>query len=92
MESEGKTLDDKGHDRDGAETEACPLLSPLVWRVPGIFSLAAFPAAMTLGTLFFSLAGGLFALLSILLAPPRRRGLGLLGLAVSVAGFTILRY
>lgn len=90
MESEKKTM--VAGELDHVEVEACPLVSPLVWRVPGFFSLAAFPAAVSLGVSFFSLAGGLLALLSLLLAPPRRRGLGLLGLAASVASFTILRY
>jgi len=89
MESEGKALDDRQLDQ--VENEACPLVSPLVWRVPGLLSLATFPAAVSLAAPFFSLAGGLLALLSVLLAPPRRRGLGLLGLVASVASFTILR-
>lgn len=89
MELENKTI--VAGELEHAEAEACPLVSPLVWRVPGFFSLAALPAAVSLAAPFFSLAGGLFALLSILFAPPRRGGLGLLGLIASVAGFTILR-
>lgn len=90
MEPESKALD--GETSEHVEVEACPLVSPLVWRVPGFLSLAAFPAAVSVAAPFFSLAGGLLALLSILLAPPRRRGLGLLGLIASVASFIILRY
>jgi len=90
MEPESKALGDKAPEHE--EIEVCPLVSPLVWRVPGFGSIAAFPAAISFAAPFFSLAGGLLALLSMLLSPPRRRGLGLLGLAASVASFVILRY
>ena len=69
---------------DGGET-ACPLDSPLTGRVPGSLALVAIAAALWQGALFFGLAGGLLATISLLLSPPRCRLLGSIGLVGSLA-------
>ena len=80
--------------RGAADQEAasCPLDSPLSGRIPGLLALAALPAALFLKPLFFSLAGGLLAVLSLLLAPSGCRCLGAMGLlgAVTVASAVLL--
>ena len=70
--------------RDAGRSErgeaACPLDSPLTGRVPGLLALVAIAAALWQGSLFFGLAGGLLAIISLLLSPPRCRLLGSTGL------------
>jgi hypothetical protein len=65
---------------------ACALPSPLVARIPGVLSLVAAPAAVLVSPLFFSIAGGLLAVISLLLSPPRSRRLGMAGLLAAVVG------
>lgn len=62
------------------EAESCPLASPRSGRIPGVLALAALPAAVFLKPVFFSLAAGLLAVLSLLLAPAGCRCLGAMGL------------
>ena len=69
-----------------APAAACPLTSPLAARIPGLLSLAAVPAAILMNPFFFGLAGGLLAIISLLLSPPRCRCLGVVGLIGAVAG------
>lgn len=64
--------------------EACPLASPVYGRVPGTLALAVAVAGVFTQPAFFSLAGGLLALLSLLLSPPRHRLLGIAGLVAAV--------
>lgn len=80
------------HGTGDQEAVACPLDSPLSGRIPGLLALAALPAAVLLKPLFFSLAGGLLAVVSLLLAPAGCRCLGALGLlgAVTVAMVVLL--
>jgi len=69
------------------EATACPLPAPLASRIPGLLSLAAMPAAILVNPFFFGLAGGLLAVICLLLSPPRRRRLGIAGLiGAAVAG------
>jgi len=75
-------------DRDpaGDEASSCPLVSPLMGRVPGILAfLAAFAAAFA-QPLFFSLAGALLATISLLISPAGCRWFGTLGLLAAVGG------
>lgn len=76
----------------GQETEACPLASPLSGRIPGLLALAALPAAVFLKPLFFSVAAGLLAVLSLLLAPAGCRCLGAMGLLGAVTVATALLF
>lgn len=69
-----------------ADAAACPLASPLTARIPGLLSLAAVPAAILMNPFFFGLAGGLLAVISLLLSPPRCRLLGVVGFIGAVAG------
>ena len=70
---------------------ACPLDSPRTGRVPGLLALVAIAAALWQGSLFFGLAGGLLAIISLLLSPPRCRVLGLSALmAACVVGLRVL--
>jgi hypothetical protein len=71
---------------DTSTATACPLSSPLTARVPGLMSLAAIPAAVLMNPFFFGLAGGLLAVISLLLSPPRCRSLGTVGLVGAVVG------
>ena len=64
---------------------ACPLDSPLTGRVPGLLALVAISAALWQGSLFFGLAAGLLAVISLLLSPPRCCLLGSVGLVGSLA-------
>lgn len=63
---------------------ACPLTTPLLGRVPGILAVATIPASLLFNPLFFNLAGGLLAVISLLMSPSRRRMLGLVGLVGTV--------
>jgi hypothetical protein len=72
--------------QEDAAAVACPLASPFTARVPGLLSLAAVPAAMLVNPFFFSLAGGLLAVISLLLSPARCRRLGVAGLIGALAG------
>lgn len=83
MNSNGPSSDTT---RADMPTTACPLMSPLGARIPGLLSLAAVPAAILMNPFFFSLAGGLLAVISLLLSPPRRRYLGVAGLIGAVLG------
>lgn len=78
---------------DEGSVEACPLSLPLYGRVPGALALAAAVAGVFVQPVFFSLAGGLLSLLSLLLSPPRCRLLGLAGLvaALTVGAHAVLR-
>ena len=71
-----------------ASTDAavCPLSSPLVAGIPGLLSIAAVPVAILMSPFFFGIAGGLLAIISLLLSPPRRRYLGIVGLVGAVVG------
>ncbi|MCK7576786.1 MAG: hypothetical protein MZV65_13440 [Chromatiales bacterium] len=55
-----------------------------------MLALAALPAAVVLKPLFFSLAAGLLAVLSLLLAPAGCRCLGAMGLLGAVTVATVL--
>jgi hypothetical protein len=72
-----------------ARAAACPLTSPLTARIPGLLSLAAVPAAVLMNPFFFGLAGGLLAIISLLLSPPRCHCLGVVGLIGAVAGASL---
>jgi hypothetical protein len=76
------------HDAGLAATAAaaCPLSSPSAARIPGLLALAAAPAAVLVNPFFFGLAGGLLAVISLLLSPARCRCLGLVGLISTAAG------
>jgi hypothetical protein len=73
----------------GAAAAACPAASPLSARIPGLLSIAAVPAAIAVNPFFFGLAGGLLAGISLLLAPPRCHGLGVVGLIGAVVGGSV---
>jgi len=62
------------------DAAVCPLVSPLTARIPGLLSLAALPAAILVNPLFFGLAGGLLAMINLLLSPANCRCLGIAGL------------
>jgi hypothetical protein len=83
MNSSGKTASATAS--PDAEDAACPLTSPLIGRVPGWLSLAAMAAAFFTGAPFFSMAGALLAVISLLLSPPRCRVVGVAGLIGAVA-------
>lgn len=78
-----------------AETTACALDFPLFGRLPGLLSLAAIPGAVLANPAFFGLAGGLLAVISLLLSPPRQRRLGAFALvaapAAGLAGYLLSR-
>jgi hypothetical protein len=76
----------------GSATPACPLASPLIGRVPGLLSVAAVPAAVFVNPLFFGLAGGLLAVISLLLSPAHCRCLGVVGLVGALAGAALGAY
>lgn len=63
---------------------ACPLTTPLLGRIPGVLAVATIPASLFLNPLFFNLAGGLLAVISLLMSPARHRILGVVGLIGSV--------
>jgi hypothetical protein len=78
---------DTSRDMTKADTAAaCPLASPLIWYIPGLFSLVAVPAAIVVNPFFFGLAGSLLAGICLLLSPPHSRSLGVIGLIGAVAG------
>jgi hypothetical protein len=69
--------------------DACPLQRPRTGRIPALLSLAAVPGAVLVNPLFFGLAGGLLAVISLLLSPAGCRCIGSVALASSiVAGVT----
>jgi len=61
------------------DAAACSLDSSRTGRVPGLLSLLAIPAAVSLDPLFYGLAGGLLGVISLLRSPARCRLLGLAG-------------
>ncbi len=80
------SLDETSRETVMEDTAACPLASPLAARIPGLLALAAVPAAIVVNPFFFGLAGGLLAGICLLLSPPHRRRLGVVGLIGAVAG------
>ena len=81
MDSNANTPPDETVD-DGVV--ACSLTTPLLGRIPGVLAVASVTASLLLHSLFFILAGGLLAVISLLMSPPRSRMLGLAGLAGAV--------
>lgn len=77
---------------DTASTESCPLELPASGRLPGWLAIAALPVAIFIKPLFFSLAGVLLAVVSLLLAPAGCRCLGAMGLlgAATVGTLSLL--
>jgi len=75
----------------GNLTPECPLDLPFTGRVPALLSLAAIPGAVLLNPLFFGLAGGLLATISLLLSPPRSRLIGTIALAGSIVAAAVGR-
>jgi hypothetical protein len=76
-----------------ADAGACPLTTPLLGRIPGVLAVASIPVSLFLHSRFFILAGGLLAVISLLMSPPRSRILGLAGLAGAVlVGVARLHY
>jgi len=73
-------------DTTTADAAACPLLSPLAARIPGLLSIVAVPGAVMVSPFFFGFAGGLLAFISLLLSPRNSRSLGVLGLIGAVLG------
>ena len=70
--------------------EACPLDAPAYGRVPGLLALAAAVAGVFMQPVFFGLAAGMLAVLSLLLSPARCRWLGLAALvAACVVGLRV---
>ena len=65
---------------------ACPLASPRIVRIPGLLSLAVVPAAVLVNPFFFGLAGGLLAVICLLLSPAGCRRLGVAGFVGAVSG------
>jgi hypothetical protein len=63
---------------------ACPLTTPLLGRIPGVLAVATIPVSLFFNPLFFNLAGGLLAMISLLMSPPRGRMPGVAGLIGSV--------
>lgn len=63
--------------------EACPLDAPAYGRVPGLLALAAAVAGAFVQPVFFGLAAGMLAVLSLLLSPARCRWLGMSALVAS---------
>jgi len=76
----------------GNLTEGCPLDLPFTGRVPAVMSLVAIPGAVLVNPVFFGLAGGLLAIISLLLSPPRNRLIGLIAFAGSVSATFAGRY
>ncbi len=78
-----------------AESTACALDFPFTGRLPGFLSLATIPGAILVNPLFFGLAGGLLAIISLLLSPPRHRRVGALAfigaLIAGTAGYFLTR-
>jgi len=75
-----------------AEVEACPLDLPFTGRIPAVLSLATLPGAVLVNPVFFGLAGGLLAVISLLLSPKRCRLIGVIALSSSmIAMFVGLR-
>jgi len=78
-----------------AESTACALDFPLTGHVPGFLSLATIPGAVLVNPLFFGLAGGLLAIISLLLSPPRHRRVGAVAfigaLIAGTAGYFLTR-
>lgn len=72
-------------EQENEQAEACPLDAPSYGRLPGLMALAAVVAGAFTQPLFFALAGGLLAVLSLLLSPPRCRVLGLAALVAACA-------
>jgi len=70
--------------KTGSEA-ACPLDLLLTGRIPALISLAAIPGAVLVNPVFFGLAGGMLAVISLLLSPARCRCIGLIALAGSIA-------
>lgn len=74
------------HDTQAAAREAvCPLDLPLTGRLPALLALATIPAAVLANPVFFGVAGGLLAIISLLLSQARCRCIGMVALAGSVA-------
>lgn len=71
--------------KSGNEIDACPLDLPFTGRVPAILSLATIPGAVLASPMFFGLAGGLLAVISLLLSPKRCRLIGAIALIGSIA-------
>lgn len=67
-----------------AETSACALDFPLTGRLPAVLALATIPGAVLANPAFFGLAGGLLAVISLLLSPPRHRRLGAFALVAAL--------
>lgn len=74
------------HDASLAAAAACPLSAPRAARTPALLALAAAPAAVLVSPFFFGLAGGLLAVISLLLSPARCRCLGYVGLIAAAGG------
>jgi len=68
------------------EASSCPLVSPLIGRVPGVLALLAAFGAVVTHLPFFGVAGALLATISLLISPAGCRSLGLLGLLAAVGG------
>jgi hypothetical protein len=86
MEEEHMDSSEASSDTIQAVATVCPLVSPRTARIPGLISLAAVPAAVLVNPFFFGLAGSLLAVISLLLAPARGRGLGIAGFIGAVGG------
>jgi hypothetical protein len=69
-----------------ADAAVCSQASPLTARIPGLLSLAAVPAAVLVNPFFFGLAGGLLAVICLLLSPAGCCRLGVGGLIGAVTG------
>ncbi len=85
----------EGNAPPAVEAAACALDFPLTGRVPGFLALATVPGALLANPVFFGLAGGLLAVISLLLSPPRHRRLGafalLAALTAGIAGHFLSR-
>jgi len=68
------------------EASSCPLISPLIGRVPGTLAFLAAASAAFTHPLFFASVGALLATISLLISPAGCRCLGMLGLAAAVMG------
>ena len=73
------------HNPAEAGVVACPVTTPLLGRIPGWLAVATVSLGLCLNPLFCSLAGGLLAVISLLMSASRGRVLGLAGLVGSVA-------
>lgn len=89
MRSNAKGSCVTGQSEAAAGAHVCPLCSPWFGRTPGLLALAAVPAAMAIDPLFFGLAGGLLATLSLLVSPPGSRTLGMAGLVGALVAGSI---